>query len=103
MRIQSQIEDLLKGGLALTHLEVRNESSGHRVPANSETHFRVVVVSPAFEGQSRLQRHRTVNALLADPLQNGVHALAIEALTPSQFEQSGAQGQSPACRGGTGL
>ena len=44
-----------------------------------ETHFRLRVTASAFNGRTRLDRHRTVNALLAEQLRTGVHALAIEA------------------------
>lgn len=50
----------------------------------SETHFRVKVVSSAFAGKSRLQRHRMVNDLLAEELRQGVHALAIETHAPEE-------------------
>jgi BolA protein len=64
-------------------LEVIDESSLHAGHAGwregGETHFRVRVVSAAFNGKSRIERHRMVNALLAAELRSGVHALAIEA------------------------
>ena len=44
-----------------------------------ETHFRVHIVSEAFRGKSRLQRHRLVNETLSGELAGGVHALAIQA------------------------
>ena len=44
-----------------------------------ETHFRVRIASPVFNGKSRVDMHRAINALLADELNGGVHALAIEA------------------------
>ena len=83
------------------HLEVLNESFMHSVPEGSETHFKVVVVSPVFEGQSLIQRHRAVNGALAPQFQRGLHALSIAARTPQQWEQSGgAVSKSPACLGG---
>ena len=83
------------------HLEVLNESYMHSVPRGSETHFKVVLVSASFDGQSLIQRHRAVNAALAPQFQQGLHALSIVARTPAQWEQSGgAVSQSPACVGG---
>ena len=83
------------------HLEVLNESSMHSVPPGSETHFKVVVVSPHFDGQPLLQRHRAVNGALAPQFQRGLHALSIVARTPQQWQQSGgAVSQSPPCVGG---
>ncbi len=66
------------------HLEVVNESYMHSVPRGSETHFKVVVVSTAFDGVGVLQRHRAVNTLLDPELKGGVHALSIVARTPAQ-------------------
>jgi BolA-like protein 1 len=91
----------------LTHLQVLNESHMHKVPKNSETHFKVLVVSSQFEGMSLVQRHRQVNEALAHELQNGVHALSIVAKTPQQWNDMQNQGKaaidpSPKCRGGDG-
>ncbi len=49
-----------------------------------ETHFRVNVVSAAFAGKSRVERHRIVNGLLAEELAGRVHALAISAKAPGE-------------------
>ncbi|TVQ99876.1 MAG: BolA family transcriptional regulator [Deltaproteobacteria bacterium] len=101
MRLHESITRKLEAGLALEHLEVLNESHGHNVPAGSETHFRVIAVSPEFEGMTRVARHRRINALLAEELAGGVHALAIEAVTPAQWAESGGpQLDAPPCRGG---
>ena len=82
-------------------LEVLNESQMHNVPPKAETHFRVVVVSPQFEGASRLLRHRVVHRALAEELSGPVHALAIDALTPAEWRQRGEnRSLSPDCRGG---
>lgn len=75
MNISTQINDLVVQELAPIRLDVVNESHMHNVPANSETHFKLVIVSDNFDGLSLVARHRTVNKLLADQLQNGVHAL----------------------------
>ena len=88
------------------HLEVVNESSGHRVPAGSETHFKVTIVSRKFQGERLLARHRRVNAVLADLLAGPVHALALHTYTPDEWRarvaavgENGAP-QSPPCAGG---
>ncbi len=74
----------------------------HNVPKDSETHFKVVCVSPAFEGKPLLGRHRAVNALLDAELKGGVHALSIVAKTPAEWAASeGAVAPSPSCRGGS--
>ena len=56
--------------------------AGHR--PGGETHFRVHIVSSAFEGKSRVERHRMINALLADDLAGGVHALALKTQAPGE-------------------
>lgn len=87
--------------LAPVHLEVLNESDQHAGPPGRESHFRVRVVSDAFDGKSRVQRHRQVNALLQDILvPGGVHALALELYTDAQWrERQGVGIESPECAG----
>lgn len=83
-----------------TVLEVHNESYLHRVPPNSETHFKVLIVSNTFEGLSRAARHRAVFALTKDEQQNGLHALSLELKTPKEWEnQCGMEKiSSPPCQ-----
>jgi BolA protein len=91
MRFETSIRDKLAAAFAPTELLVVNDShrhAGHAFsPGTGESHFSVVVVSPAFAGKSRLERHRLVNAALAEELQGGVHALAITALTPEERQR----------------
>ena len=86
MRVEDEIREKLRRAFAPTELEVVNDSHRHgghgSSPGTGESHFSVVVVSAAFAGKSRLERHRMVNAALADELKRSVHALAITALTP---------------------
>ena len=70
-------------GLGRGHHHHRNGHGHHHHP-EGETHFRVEIVSAAFEGKSRIERHRMINALLADELSGRVHALAISARTPGE-------------------
>jgi stress-induced morphogen len=84
-------------------LEVINESHMHNVPKNSETHFKVVVVSDQFDTvKSPLQRHRLVNAALATELEGPVHALSIVAKSPEQWATNQMVPPSPNCKGGDG-
>jgi BolA family transcriptional regulator, general stress-responsive regulator len=72
------------------------------VPKDSETHFKVVVVSHAFEGRTLVKRHRMINEILADELRGGVHALSIHAYTPDQWTAHGGEApKSPPCLGGS--
>ena len=100
--IETAIRTKLSATFAPVELQVVNESHMHSVPPNSETHFKVVVVGDAFEGKSLVMRHRAVNKALKDELAAGLHALSIEALTPTQWaERAGAVMASPQCRGGS--
>ena len=88
MRIENAMREKLQRILTPQALEVVNEShmhAGHASsPGTGESHFRVVVISELFNGKSRLERHRMVNAALAEEIAGGVHALAIKALTPEE-------------------
>ncbi len=94
--ITQKLEDVLKPG----HLEVINESHMHNVPPGSESHFKVVVVSDAFEGKMLVARHRMINQALAEELAGPIHALALHTMTPSEWSEKGAAPQSPPCMGG---
>ena len=101
MNVQARMEHKLREGFEVIHLEVENESSRHNVPAGSESHFKVVVVSPSFEGLSLVNRHREVYRLLAEELRGGVHALAVHAFTEADWRGAGASAlDSPRCLGG---
>lgn len=98
MSVQQAIEAKLSDGLRPRHLEVVNESDRHNVPAGSESHFKVVLVSEAFEGKSLVAQHRMVYALLSEELEGGVHALALHTYSPSSWNL--VSPQSPQCLGG---
>lgn len=100
---RQRIEAKLAEALAPAHLEIVNESANHNVPQDAETHFKVVVVSPQFEGERLLARHRRVNAALAAELSGGVHALAIHTYTTAEWQRRfGDAPMSPPCHGGDG-
>ena len=101
MIVQAEIEKKLAEAFTPLHLEVINESSNHNVPEGSESHFKVVVVSPDFAGKNLLARHRLINATLADELKNSIHALAIHTYTEEEWQEtSGGAPMSPPCLGG---
>lgn len=102
MSIHERIQQKLTTSLAPVHLDVENESRMHNVPPGSETHFKVTVVSSAFEGLGLLARHRRVHEVLGDELKGGVHALSIRAKTPAEWEkEEPAAFRSPPCLGGS--
>ena len=100
--VQQAIEQKIMAELAPAHLEVVNESHMHSVPPGSESHFNVVVVSDAFEGQNRVNRHRTVNRILAAELATQIHALALHTHTSAEWSARGGRVlDSPECLGGS--
>jgi BolA family transcriptional regulator, general stress-responsive regulator len=88
MSTKDDIIKKLREAFVPESLDVVDEShlheghAGHR--PGGETHFRVYIVSPAFEGKSRIERHRMVNSTLDAELRGSVHALAIKAQAPGE-------------------
>lgn len=72
-----QIKEWIRAGLACEHVEVRGD--GH--------HFEAVVVSPAFDGKSRVQRHQLVYAALGDRMRAEIHALSMQTYAPGEWDQ----------------
>lgn len=88
MRIRSAIESKLNAALAPERLEVIDDSASHAGHAGAhpegESHFKVVVVSAAFEGKSRVERQRLVYGALADEMSDHIHALELKTQTPAE-------------------
>lgn len=102
MRIQQEIERKLAENLAPLYLEVINESHMHAVPPGSESHFKVIIVSPQFEGENRVRRHQAVNSVLAAELAGPIHALSMQTHTAEEWQaRGGAVMTSPDCMGGS--
>jgi BolA family transcriptional regulator, general stress-responsive regulator len=92
MRTADIITERLTEAFAPTALRVVDESHRHEGHAGhrpgGQTHFRVYIVSEAFRGKSRLERHRLINATLSAELAGGIHALAIHANAPGEAAAS---------------
>ena len=100
MNMQATIDEKLNKTLAPEFLEIINESNMHSGPA-TESHFKVVAVSKAFEGKMLIARHRMINEALADELET-IHALSLHTMTPDEyFEKAGKVAESPQCKGGS--
>jgi len=88
MRVAPVMQRKLEDGLKPARLVINDDSHRHAGHAGhnpeGESHFGIVVVADAFAGKSRVDRHRMVNALLADELAGRVHALALTTLTPDE-------------------
>ncbi len=99
--VEQAIVTKLSRDLDPSTLEVTNESFMHSVPAGSESHFKLIVVSEKFESKRLVQRHQMVYAALADELAGSVHALAIHTYTSKEWQvKEGGAPDSPKCHGG---
>lgn len=90
MNRAERIRVALETGLDVRQIDVRDDSHLHAGHAGArpegETHFDIVIVSPAFDGQSRVMRQRSVYALLSAEFEGGLHALSMRALTPEEAQ-----------------
>ena len=69
----------IEAGLACEHLEVIGDGQ----------HFQAIIVSAAFEGRSRVQRHQLVYAALGERMREEIHALSMKTLTPEEWRAGG--------------
>ena len=84
----AEIRARLEAELSPESLQVEDESHmhiGHEGAKSGLGHFRVLVVSDKFRGQSPIKRHRLVYQAMGDLMQTDIHALTIEAFTPDEF------------------
>ena len=88
MRTADLITQKLTEAFAPQSLQVEDESHRHEGHAGhrpgGQTHFRVYIVSEAFTGKTRIERHRMINQTLSSELAGGIHALAIHASAPGE-------------------
>lgn len=102
MKIQSDIQSKLTKAFSPKFLDVVNESHMHSVPPNSETHFKVVLVSGEFDAKRKVARHQMVYACLKEELEGEVHALALHTYTADEWqEKQDSVPESPNCLGGS--
>jgi BolA protein len=88
MTLHHWITQTLQERLHPSQLTVTDESEQHRGHGGwregGETHFRIYIVSEAFSGKTRIERHRLVNEVLKDAFDRGLHALAVQAKAPGE-------------------
>lgn len=103
MGMQDRIEVSLARALSPAHVELVNESHQHNVPAGSESHWNLIIVSDAFAGLRLVRRQRAVYAALREEMAGGIHALTMKTLTLEEWEAQGGQvaNTSPQCLGGS--
>lgn len=102
MSRKNELERILSTTFTCDYLEVVNESHQHSVPKNSETHFKVTIVSKDFDGQTKVKRHQSIYALIQKLMSEGLHALALHTYLPKEWQAvKEASPASPNCMGGS--
>ena len=96
MIIYETILQRLNESFITEHLFLENESFKHNVPPNSESHFKLVIVSNNFNNMPKVQRHQDIYFALSDVM-NKIHALSIQAFTLDEYEKNPVILESPDC------
>lgn len=88
MDTRSRIEQKLRDVLDPVELDVIDQSAAHagHAGASGGGHFRVLVVSDAFEGMTAVQRQRRIYEILAEEMKSAIHALSMSCLSRSEYE-----------------
>lgn len=100
--IQDQIEQRLSEHFSPLFAEIVNESHMHNVPPGSESHFKVTLVAPYFEGLRLVKRHQEVYRVLQSLMGSPIHALALHTYTEAEWSERSGSPDSPNCMGGSG-
>lgn len=100
MNVQAQIDQRINEEVDVHHMTLENESYMHNVPEGSESHFKLILVSDAFEGKRLVQRHQRVYAILKEEMLK-IHALAMHLYSIQEWNERNALAPtSPKCHGG---
>ncbi|BFM48284.1 BolA/IbaG family iron-sulfur metabolism protein [Marinomonas sp. THO17] len=100
MKIQQQIEGVLTEAFAVHHMTLLNESHMHNVPLDSESHFKLILVSDDFIGKRAVQRHQQIYSVLHEEM-HLIHALALHPYTIEEWQKRNENAPlSPKCHGG---
>lgn len=101
MNIAEILQQRLQDSLSPKHLVIENESHMHSGPA-TESHFKVTLVADGFAGKRLVQRHQMIFTLMADYMNNPIHALSMHLFTPDEWQAKGETVMdSPKCLGGS--
>ena len=99
--VAAAMKSELETAFTPAYMRFENESNNHGGPA-TDSHFKLVLVAPEFEGLRSVQRHQLVYKVLASYLQASVHALSLHLFTLSEWDaRNNAAADSPACLGGS--
>lgn len=99
MSLQGQIEQKINQAFKVQYLQLDNESHMHS-GSNSESHFKLVLVTEDFDGVSKVKRHQAVYKVLAEEMPQ-FHALALHTYSPAEWQNSPEVAASPKCGGGS--
>ena len=87
-RVADRLRDRLQHSFSPERIDIVDDSSKHAGHAGAreggESHFTVTIVSPAFEGLSRVERQRRVNSALKEAFDGGLHALSVQIRAPGE-------------------
>ncbi len=89
MTLPEEIEARLRARLEMEAFQLHDDSQAHKGHAGAASgggHFDLMLVSPAFEGLNRVRRHQLVYDALSDLLPTRIHALSIDARSPSELK-----------------
>ncbi|KRP08505.1 MAG: transcriptional regulator BolA [SAR86 cluster bacterium BACL1 MAG-121001-bin56] len=86
----------LHQAFAIEHIALKNESFMHNVPADSESHFKLIIVSDDFLGITKVKRHQGIYNALSETMKS-IHALSIQAFTVAEFNLDPMILDSPDC------
>jgi BolA protein len=90
-RTKIKIERMMKEKLLAVYVEIIDETwehAGHAGAASGGGHFNMVVVSERFEGVNLLDRNRLIYSALEEEMKGEIHALALKAISPSEWNAS---------------
>tara|TARA_B100001093_G_scaffold517700_1_gene600068 strand:+ start:1391 stop:1690 length:300 start_codon:yes stop_codon:yes gene_type:complete len=96
MSFREDIITALNNNLNVEQMFLENESAMHNVPINSETHFKLVIVSNDFHKMTKVKRHQLIYQILVEIMKK-IHALSIQAFTLEEFDSNPIVLTSPDC------
>ena len=96
MSLHEDIITALNNNLNVEQMFLENESAMHNVPINSETHFKLVIVSNDFHKMTKVKRHQLIYQILVEIMKK-IHALSIQAFTLEEFDSNPIVLTSPDC------
>ena len=94
--IELKIINNLNESMNISSLKIINESFMHNVPEDSESHFKIIIISNDFKKLSQINRHKLVYKNL-DTIMNDIHAVSIQSFSEDEFKQNPLVLDSPEC------